>query len=163
LDGESAVLGARDKGIMVNPTKVEVVIKWECPRSVTKITSFVGLAGYYKRCIEGFSKIVSLLTQLTKKDQPFTWTNRCKKNFRELKRRLTSALVMVIPDAGKPFEVYYDAYHQGLGYVLMQDKKVVAYASRQLKVHKNNYPTHDMELATMVFTLKIWRHYLYGA
>ena len=76
---------------------------------------------------------------------------------------MTSAPILVIPDVGKPFEVYYDASHLGLGCVLMQEKKAVAYASRQLKVHERNYPTYDLELADIVFTLKIWRHYLYGA
>ena len=71
--------------------------------------------------------------------------------------------MLVIPDVGKPFEIYYDASHQGLGYVLMQEKKVVAYASKQLKLYEENYPTHDLELVVVVFALKIWRHYLYGA
>jgi len=71
--------------------------------------------------------------------------------------------VLVIPDTGKPFEVYCDASHQGLGCVLMQERRVVAYASRQLKNHEKNYPTHDLELAAVVFALKIWRQYLYGA
>ena len=125
--------------------------------------SFVGLAGYYRRFIEGFSKIVAPLTLLTRKDQPFTWTDKSEGSFQELKRRLTSALILVIPDVGKPFEVYCDASHLGLGGVLMQEKKDVAYASRQLKVHECNYPTHDLKLAAIVFALQIWRHYLYGA
>jgi len=118
------------QGIVVNPAKVEAVIKWESPKSATKIRSFVGLAGYYRRFIEGFFKIVAPLTQLTRKDQPFALTNRCKESFRELKQRLTSALVLVIPDIDKPFEVYCYASHQGLGCVLMQENKAVVYASR---------------------------------
>jgi len=143
------------QGIAVDPAKVEVVVKWESPISATKIRSFVGLAGYYRRFIEGFSKIVAPLTQLTRKDQPFTWTDKCEESFQELKQRLTSAPILVIPDIGKPFEVHCDASHLGLGCVLMQEKNVVAYTSRQLKVHKRNYPTHDLELAAIVFTLKI--------
>jgi len=149
--------------IVVDPAKVDAVVKWESPKSATNIRSFVGLTGYYRRFIEGFSKIVAPLTQLTRKDQPFAWTGKCEESFQELKRRLTSALILVIPDVGKPFEVYCDASHLGLGCVLMQKKKVVAYASRQLKVHEGNYPTHDLELAAIVFALKIWRHYLHGA
>jgi len=145
----------------VDPSKVEAMVKWESPKSATKIRSFVGLAGYYRRFIEGFSKIVAPLTQLTQKDQPFTWTNKCEDCFQELKQRLTSAPILVILDVGKPFEVYFDASHLRLGCVLIQEKKAVTYASRQLKVHKRNYPTHDLELATIVFALKIWRHYLY--
>ncbi|XP_052734084.1 uncharacterized protein LOC128196633 [Vigna angularis] len=87
----------------------------------------------------------------------------CEASFQELKLKLTSALVLVIPDMTKPFEVYCDASHQGLGCVLMQEKRAVAYASRQLKIHEKNYPTHDLELAAVVFALKIWRHYLYGS
>jgi len=149
--------------ISVDPSKVEAVLKWERPKSATEIRSFVGLAGYYRRFIEGFSRIVAPLTQLTRKDQPFAWTDRCENSFQELKQKLTSAPVLVIPDTSRPFEVYCDASHQGLGCVLMQERKVVAYASRQLKSHEKNYPTHDLELAAVVFALKIWRHYLYGA
>jgi len=151
------------QGIAVDSAKVEAVMKWESPKSATEIRSFVGLAGYYRRFIEGFFKIVAPLTQLTRKDQPLTWTDKCEKSFQELKRRLTSAPILVIPDIGRPFEVYCDASHLGLDCVLMQEKKVVAYASRQLKVHERNYPTHDLELTAIVFALKIWRHYLYSA
>ena len=142
-------------GIVVDSAKVEVVVKWESPTSATKIRSFVGLVGYYRRFIKGFSKIVAPLTLLTRKDQPFTWTDKCEESFQELKRRLTSVPILVILDVGKPFEVYYDASHLGLGCVLMQDKKAVAYVSRQLKVHERNYPTHDLELVAIVFALKI--------
>jgi len=103
------------------------------------------------------------LTLLTRKHQPFTWTDKCEESFQELKRRLTSAPILVISDVGKPFDVYCDVSHLGLGCVLMQEKKAVTYALRQLKVHERNYPTHDLELPTIVFALKIWRHYLYGA
>ncbi|XP_027927465.1 uncharacterized protein LOC114184353 [Vigna unguiculata] len=89
--------------------------------------------------------------------------DKCEESFQELKRRLTSAPILVIPDVGKLFEVYCDVSHLGLGCILMQEKKAVAYVSRQLKVHERNYPTHDLELAAIVFALKIWRHYLYGA
>ncbi|XP_052723719.1 uncharacterized protein LOC108344536 [Vigna angularis] len=150
-------------GISVDPAKVRTVLEWESPRSVTEVRSFVGLAGYYRRFIEGFSKIVAPLTQLTRKDHPFAWTDRCESSFQELKQKLTSAPVLVIPDTARPFEVYCDASLQGLGCVLMQDKRAVAYASRQLKIHERNYPTHDLELAAVVFALKIWRHYLYGS
>ncbi|WVZ24644.1 hypothetical protein V8G54_003188 [Vigna mungo] len=149
-------------GIAVDPAKVRVVLEWETPRSVSNVRSFVGLAGYYRRFIEGFSKIVAPLTQLTRKDQLFVWTNRCESSFQELKQRLTNAPVLVIPDVNQPFVVFCDASYQGLGCVLMQEEKVVAYASRQLKIHERNYPTHDLELAALVFALKIWRHYLYG-
>ena len=103
------------------------------------------------------------LSQLTRKDQPFAWTDKCEGSFQDLKRRLTSASILVIPDVGKPFEVYCDASHLGFGCVLMPEKKAVTYASRQLKVYERNYPTHELELTAIVFALKIWRHYLYSA
>ena len=109
------------QGISVDPSKVEVVLQWERPKTVTEIRSFVGLAGYYKRFIEGFSKIVAPLTQLTRKDHPFAWTEQCERSFEELKRRLINALVLTIPDTNKSFEVFCDASYQGLGYVLMQN------------------------------------------
>jgi len=113
--------------------------------------------------VEGFSKIVSPLTHLIKKDQPFSWTDECEACFEDMKRRLTTAPVLVIPDTTKMFEVYCDASYQGLGCVLMQDKQSVAYVSRQLKIHEKNYPMHDLELAVVVFALKTRRRYLYGS
>ncbi|XP_052730515.1 uncharacterized protein LOC108324528 [Vigna angularis] len=123
-------------GISVDPAKVRAVLEWESSHSVT---------------------------ELTRKDHPFAWTDRCESSFQELKRKLTSTPVLVIPGTAKPFEVYCDASHQGLSCVLMQERRAVAYASRQLKIHEKNYPTHDLELAVVVFALKIWRHYLYGS
>jgi len=151
------------QGISVDPAKIETVVKWERPQTVTEVRSFLGLAGYYRRFVEGFSKLVSPLTQLTRKDQPFSWTNECEVCFEDMKRRLTTAPILVIPDTAKTFEVYCDASYQGLGCVLMQEKRPIAYTSCQLKVHEKNYPTHDLELAAVVFALKTWRHYLYGA
>ncbi|MCI39274.1 RNA-directed DNA polymerase (Reverse transcriptase), partial [Trifolium medium] len=103
------------------------------------------------------------LTQLTRKNKAFVWDKNCEEIFQELKKRLTTAPVLMLPDAKEPFVVYCDASKMGLGCVLMQGGKVVAYALRQLKTHERNYPTHDLELAVVVFTLKIWRHYLYGS
>jgi len=150
------------KGGLVDPTKVEAVLQWEPPKSVTKIHSFLGLAGYYRRFIEGFSIIVMVLTQLTKKGQFFKWTKKCENSFKELKKRLTTSPGLALPDHCRHFVVLSDASKMGLGCVLMQDRKVVTYASRQLRTHEKNYPTHDLELAAIVFPLKIWRHYLYG-
>jgi hypothetical protein len=120
------------------------------------------LAGYYQRFIEGFSKIAKLMTKLLQKDQDFDWTPACERSFCELKRRLTTASVLILPDIHKDFTVYCDASRRDLGCVLMQEGRVVAYASRQLKTHEENYPTHDIELAAVVHALKIWRHYLIG-
>jgi len=150
-------------GIAVDSSKVETMLKWERPQTVTEVRSFLGLAGYYRRFVEEFSKMVSPLTQLTRKDQPFSWIDKCEECFEEMKRRLTTAPILIIPDINKMFEVYCDASYQGLGCVLMQENRLVAYVSRQLKVHEKSYPTHDLELAVMVFALKTWRHYLYGS
>ncbi|RHN51999.1 putative nucleotidyltransferase, Ribonuclease H [Medicago truncatula] len=147
----------------LDPSKVDAVSQWETPKSVTEIRSFLGLAGYYRRFIEGFSKLALPLTQLTCKGKSFVWDTQCESSFNELKRRLTTAPVLILPKPEEPFVVYCDASKLGLGGVLMQDGKVVAYASRQLRVHEKNYPTHDLELAAVVFVLKIWRHYLYGS
>jgi hypothetical protein len=102
------------------------------------------------------------MTELLRKDKKFVWSEACERSFQELKRRLTSAPVLVLPDNQKSFIIYCDASRQGLGCVLMQEGRVVAYASRQLRTHEQNYPTHDLELAAVVHALKIWRHYLIG-
>jgi hypothetical protein len=149
-------------GITVNPNKIEVVVSWDRPTNVSEVSSFLGLAGYYKRFVEGFSRIKAPLTHLTRKNAKFEWKEECEKSFQELKQRLVTALVLTIPSSSGGFVIYSDASHKGLGCVLMQHGKVVAYASRQLKNYEQNYPTHDLELAAIVFALKIWRHYLYG-
>jgi len=107
--------------------------------------------------------MVSPLTQLTRKEKPFLWTKQCEACFEEMKKRLTTASMLAILDTTEAFEVYCDASYQGLGCVLMQEKRPMVYASRQLKIHEKNYPTHGLELAAIVFALTIWRHYLYGS
>ncbi|XP_073120800.1 uncharacterized protein [Henckelia pumila] len=148
-------------GISVDPSKVEAVINWPRPTSVPEIRSFMGLAGYYRRFIAGFSSIAKPITQLTQKNTPFVWTHECEASFVELKKRLTSAPILSIP-SGTGFTVYSDASKKGLGFILMQRGHVIAYVSRKLKPHEIRYPVHDLELAAIVFALKIWRHYLYG-
>ena len=149
-------------GVSVDPEKVEVVMSWERPKSVFEIRSFLGLAGYYRRFIEDFSRLAAPMMRLTRKDVKFDWDDRCEEAFQELKRRLTSALILIVPERGQGYTVYCDASRAGLGCVLMQSERVVAYGSRQLKNHEQNYPTHNMELAAVVFALKIRCHYLYG-
>jgi len=150
------------EGIEVDPAKVEAVSSWTQPKTVTEIRSFLGLAGYYRRFIKDFSKIATPLTQLTRKGVPFVWNEQCEQSFGKLKEALTSAPVLTLPSGKGGYEVYCDASGCGLGCVLMQRGHVIAYASRQLKKHEQNYPTHDLEFAAVVFALKIWRHYLYG-
>ncbi|KAL8145815.1 hypothetical protein AgCh_003819 [Apium graveolens] len=153
---------ANKEGIKVDPSKIEAVINWQRPKTSTEVRSFLGLAGYYRRFVQDFSKIVVPLNKLTRKNKKFMWTDRCEESFQELKKRLVTASVLVLPDEKGEFVIFSDASYKGLGCVLMQHGKVIAYASRQLKPHEQKYPTHDLELAAIVFALKIWRHYLYG-
>ncbi|GJW52477.1 putative reverse transcriptase domain-containing protein [Tanacetum coccineum] len=121
--------------IHVDPSKIKAIKNWKSPRTPSEVHSFLGLAGYYRRYFENFSKIAKSLTILTQKS---------------------------LPDGLEDFVVYCDASGLGLRCVLMQRGKVIAYASRQLKIHEKNYTTHDLEFGAVVFAIKIWRHYLYG-
>ncbi|WVZ89365.1 hypothetical protein U9M48_035783 [Paspalum notatum var. saurae] len=149
-----------EKGVAVDPSKVEDVLNWKQPETVTEIRSFLGLAGYYRRFIKDFSKTAKPMTSLTKKNAKYLWDPKCEEAFTSLKKSLTSAPVLAQPDVTKPFDVYCDASGNGLGCVLMQEGRVIAYASRRLRKHEVNYATHDLELAAVVHALKIWRHYL---
>lgn len=149
-------------GVSVDPAKIEAIKNWHRPRSVFEIRSFLGLAGYYRQFVEGFSKIALPLTQLTQKNVKFVWDDKCERSFEELNKRLTTAPILTLPEGSGGFVVYSDASGSGLGCVLMQNGKVIAYGSRQLRIHEKNYPIHDLELAAVIHALKIWRHYLYG-
>ena len=148
--------------IKVDPTKIEAIMNWERPKTPTEVRSLMGLAGYYRRFVQDFSKIATPLTQLTRKNEKFEWNDKYEASFQELRKRLVIAPVLALPDDKGDFVIYSDASLQGLGCLLMQHGKVISYASRQLKTHELKYPTHDLELAAIVFALKIWRHYLYG-
>ncbi|GJV80584.1 putative reverse transcriptase domain-containing protein [Tanacetum coccineum] len=150
------------QGIHVDPAKIESVKDWESPKSATEIRQFLGLAGYYRRFIEGFSKIAKPMTKLTQKKIKFEWSDKAEAAFQLIKQKLCSAPILALPEGNEDFIAYCDASIKGLGAVLMQREKVIAYASRQLKIHEKNYTTHDLELGAVVFALKIWRHYLYG-
>ncbi|WVZ76338.1 hypothetical protein U9M48_024321 [Paspalum notatum var. saurae] len=132
-------------GIMVDPSKIGGVMDWKILR----------------KFIESFSRIAKPMTSLLEKGVPFNWTKERQAAFDELKKRLTTAPVLTLPDLTKSFTVYCDASKEGLGCVPMQEGKVIAYASRRLRKHEVNYPTHDLELAALCM-LKIWRHYLFG-
>ena len=150
------------EGISVDPQKVEAIVDWKPPTNVTEVRSFLGLAVYYRKFVEGFSKIATPLTKLTRKEEKFIWSEACQNSFDELKQRLTTAPVLTLPSGSEGFTVYCHASKKGLGCVLMQRDRVIAYALRKLKNNEVNYPTHDLELAAVVFALRIWRHYLYG-
>jgi hypothetical protein len=150
------------KGIAIDPSKVQDILEWKSPTTVHQVRSFLGLAGYYHRFIPNFSKIVQPIIGLLKNDTKFDWSSKCNEAFEQLKVLLTTAPVLAQPDIEKPFDVYCDASVSGLGCVLMQEGRVIAYASTQLRWHEEHYPTHDLELAAVVHALKIWRHYLLG-
>ncbi|GKF12054.1 putative reverse transcriptase domain-containing protein, partial [Tanacetum coccineum] len=151
-----------NKGIHVDPAKIESVKDWAFPKTPTEIRQFLGLAGYYRRFIEVFSKIAKPMTKLTQKKVKFERGDKQEAAFQLLKKKLCSAPILALPEESEEFIVYCDASKKGLGAVLMQREKVISYASRQLKIHEKNYTTHDLELGAVVFALKIWRHYLYG-
>ncbi|GJU46845.1 putative reverse transcriptase domain-containing protein [Tanacetum coccineum] len=150
------------RGIHVDPAKIESIKDWASPKTPTEIRQFLGLAGYYRRFIEGFSKIAKTMTKLTQKGVKFDWGDKQEAAFQLLKQKLCSAPILALPEGSEDFIAYCDASKKGLGAVLMQREKVISYASRQLKIHEKNYTTHDLELGAVVFALKIWRHYLYG-
>ncbi|GJS40263.1 putative reverse transcriptase domain-containing protein [Tanacetum coccineum] len=150
------------KGIHVDPAKIESIKDWESPKISMEIHQFLGLAGYYRRFIEEFLKIAKSVTKLSHKKAKFDWGDEQETTFQLIKQKLCSAPIMALLEGGKYFIIYCDASIKGLGTMLMQKEKVIAYASHQLKIHEKNYTTHDLELGTLVFALKIWRNYLCG-
>ncbi|GJR31352.1 putative reverse transcriptase domain-containing protein [Tanacetum coccineum] len=150
------------EGVHVDPAKIEAIKNWPVPTSPTEVRQFMGLAGYYRRFIEGFSLIAKPLTKLTQKNKRFEWGADEDEAFQKLKQDLCTAPILALPEGPDDFVVYCDASLKGYGAVLMQRDKVIAYASRQLKTHEENYTTHDLELGAVVFALRLWRHYLYG-
>ena len=153
---------ASEEGIRVDLRKIEVILEWKPPRSVTKVRSFLGLTGYYRRFVKGFSMNEALMTRLLQKNVRFEWSKKCQASFEKLKAFLTEAPILTQPTYVKEYVIFSDASLNGIGCVLLQEGKVVAYNSRQLKPHEKNYPMHDLELTAIVLALKIWRHYLYG-
>jgi hypothetical protein len=120
------------------------------------------LASYYRRFIPNFSKIAKPIINLLKKGEKFVWNAEHDDAFQTLKKLLTISPVLAQPDITNSFDVYCDASGTRLGYVLMQDCRVIVYSSQQLRRHEEHYPTHDLELAAVVLALRTWRHYLLG-
>ncbi|KAA3488261.1 Integrase, catalytic core [Gossypium australe] len=150
------------EGIWIEPKNIEAILQWKALKNVLEIQSFLGLARYYKRFANGFSKIALPMTKLLQKNMPFVWDIWCQDSFEKLKAMLTKALILTLLESRKEFVVFSDASLNGLSCILMQDGKVIAYVSCHLKIDECNYSTHDLALVGMVFALKIWRHYLYG-
>ena len=138
-----------------------MIFEWKPPRNVTEVRSFLGLVGYYRRFVKGFLMTMTPMTRLLQKNVRFKWSEKCQASFEKLKAFMTEAPVLTQPTYCKYYVIFSDASLNGLGCVLKQEGKVVAYALRQLKLHEKNYPTHYLELVSIMFALKIWRHYLY--
>jgi hypothetical protein len=151
-----------EEGIIVDPEKVQAIREWPAPRNVAEVRSFMGLVGYYRRFIAGFSKIAHSITSLQRKEKKFQWTKECESSFQRLKQFLTSAPILKIANPNKYYVVCTDACKEGLGGVLSQEVFVVCYESKKLKEHEKNYATHDLELAAIIHALRKWRHYLMG-
>nr|GEW75373.1 putative reverse transcriptase domain-containing protein [Tanacetum cinerariifolium] len=149
-------------GVHVDPAKIEAIKSWAALMTPTEVRQFLGLVGHHVRFIEGFSLISKLLTKLTQKDKKYEWGKKEEEAFQTLKQKLCSAPILALPKGTEDFMLYCDTSLKGFGSVLMQREKVIAYASRQLRVHEENYTTHDLELGAVVFAFKLWRHYLYG-
>jgi hypothetical protein len=150
------------EGVAVDPDKIRSIMEWPTPKDVSDIRSFMGLAGYYRRFVKGFSKIGCPITTLQKKGTKFTWTQKCEERFQTLKHLLTHTPILKIVDPEADFLMCTNAYKEGLEGVLMQGGSVFCYESRKLNEHEVNYVTHDLELAAIVHALKMWRHYLLG-
>eukprot|EP00253_Pinus_taeda_P018243 PITA_18243 len=150
------------EGIAVDPEKIKAIMDWPVPKDVADIRSFMGLAGYYRIFVEGFSKVAFPITSLQKKGKAFQWTPNCQQSFEQLKHLLTTAPILRIADPDKDYVVCTDASKEGVGGVLMQEGRVVAYESRKLKEHEQKYSAYDLELTAVIHALKMWRHYLVG-
>lgn len=150
------------EGIVVDPEKIKTIMEWPTPKDVADIRSFMGLAGYYRRFVEGFSRVAYPITSLQKKGKVFKWTADCQRSFEQLKHLLTTAPVLCVADPEKEYVVCTDASKEGVGGILMQEGKVIAYESRKLKEHEQKYSAYDLELTAVIHALKMWRHYLVG-
>nr|GEV11310.1 hypothetical protein [Tanacetum cinerariifolium] len=149
-------------GVHVDPAKIKAIKSWAAPTTPTEVRQFLGLAGYYRRFIKGFSLISKPLTKLTQKNKKYKWGKEEEEAFQTLKRKLCNAPILALTEGTKDFVVYCNASLKGFGVVLMQREKVIAYASRQLKVLEENYGYSRFEVGSRCFTLRLWRHYLYG-
>ena len=146
----------------MDPGKIKAIEDWPVPKDVTDVQSFMGITGYYRRFIEGFSRIENLITSLQKKGNKFDWNQKCEDSFKKLKTLLTSALILRIVDPNKYFIVCTNACNDGLGGVLTEEGHVIAYESRKLKIHEKNYAIYDLELVAIIHALKMWHHLLIG-
>nr|GFA51086.1 reverse transcriptase domain-containing protein [Tanacetum cinerariifolium] len=153
-DNEKHLKIILNKGVHVDPAKVEAIRHWSTPTTPTKVRQFLGLDGYYREFIKGFSLISKPLTKLTQKNKKYDWGMEEDEAFQTLKQKLCSAPILALLEGTENFVVYCDASFKGFGAILMQREKVIAYVSRQLKKHEKNYTTHDLELGAVMFALR---------
>ena len=145
----------------MDESKIDVIKNWPTPKTVSEVRSFHGLARFYRRFVKGFSTIAVSLTEVIKKDQPFKWGDEQAKAFEDLKAMLISAPLLQLPNFDKTFEVECDANKVGIGVVLMQKLKPIAYFCEKLKGATLNYSTYDLELYALISSLDTWQHYLW--
>jgi hypothetical protein len=150
------------EGIAVDPNNIEAIKIWTKPTKISKVRSFMGLYGYYRSFIAGFSKIAHPMTSFQKKRVNFEWSAKCEENFQYIKDFLTSEPILKFGDLDEDFVVCIDACKEGLNGVLMQKGHVICYKSIKLKQHEINYATHYLELAAIIHALMMWMNYLMG-
>ena len=155
-----------EQGIEPDPGKIKAVSEWPSPTCIKELQSFLGLAGYYRRFVKNFARIASPMTELLKKDTPYSWSEQCEQAFQSLKNRLITAPILVAPDPDKSFRIHSDASQHTIGAVLSQEKEgkwhPVAYLSRQMKPAERNYSVQEQEMLSLIYALQKWRHYLFG-
>jgi len=148
--------------IRMEPSRVKAIEDWVEPKNVHEMRVFLGMTNYQRKFVEGYSKVTSILTDLLKKYKRWCWTDKCQKEFDDLKRRMFTTPILKLPDFGRPFEVHTDASDFSIGGVLMQDGHPVAYESRKLQDRERRYPVHEKEMTVIIHYLHVWRHYLIG-
>ena len=149
--------------IRMDKSKVRAISEWEPPTKVAELRSFLGLANYYRRFVEGYSRITTSLTDMLKKGKVWDWKPECEKAFNQLKQEMTREPVLALSDFAKPYEVRTDASDYAIGGVLMQDGHPIAFESRKLNETEHRYTVQEKEMTAVVHCLHTWRHYLLGS